>query len=213
MKTNIDLSLFPKRLTELLNTSEWTTRRLGERLNLQHTTISRYANGVNIPKLVTVYRIAEITNVNFDWLIGQSDVKHPPHIVSKSVKIPVLGTVIAGIPIETVEEILDYEEIPTKMAQQGEFFALQVKGDSMEPKISAGDVVIVKKQEYIDNGDIAIILVNGNEATVKKVKKFDGGINLIPMNNAYEVMTYSNQQILELPVQVIGKVIELRAKF
>lgn len=213
MKSNVDLSLFPERLTELLNTTEWTTRTLGARLNLQHTTISRYANGINVPKLITVYQIAEIANVSFEWLVGESDVMRPTHLASKAVKIPVLGTVPAGIPIEAIEEIIDYEEIPVKMAQGGEYFALQIKGDSMEPKMSEGDVVIVRKQEDCDNGDVAIVMVNGNEATVKKIKKFDGGINLIPFNNAYDVITFSNKQIEELPVRIIGKVVELRAKY
>ena len=132
---------------------------------------------------------------------------------AKGVKIPVLGTVPAGIPIEAIEEILDYEEIPVKMAQGGEYFALQIKGDSMEPKMSEGDVVIIRKQEDCDNGDVAIVMVNGNEATVKKIKKFDGGINLIPFNNDFDVFTFSNKQIEELPVRIIGKVVELRAKY
>ena len=128
-------------------------------------------------------------------------------------RIPVLGKVIAGIPLDAVEEIIDYEEIPIEMAKNGEYFALQIKGDSMEPKFSAGDVVIVRKQEDVDNGDIAIVLVNGNEATVKKIRKFDGGINLIPTNSNYDVLTYTNAQIEQLPVRIIGKVVELRAKF
>ena len=127
--------------------------------------------------------------------------------------IPVLGKVVAGYPIEAVENILDYEEISDEMAQQGDFFALQVKGDSMEPRIKEGDVVIVRKQEDVDSGDIAIMLVNGDEATIKKVQKFSGGINLIPSNSSYEVITYTNKEVLSLPVRCLGKVVELRAKF
>ena len=130
-----------------------------------------------------------------------------------AVKIPVLGRVVAGIPIDAVEEILDYEEISPKMASQGDFFALKIKGDSMEPKFSAGDVVIVRKQADVDSGDIAIVLVNGDDATIKKIQKFDGGINLVPTNSSYQVLTYTNKEIEQLPVRVIGKVVELRAKF
>lgn len=131
----------------------------------------------------------------------------------KAVRIPVLGAVVAGVPLEAIQEILDYEEISSQLASQGEFFALKIKGNSMEPKMSEGDVVIVRKQEDVDNGDIAIVLVNGDEATVKKIKKFDGGINLISFNNTYDVITFSNKQIEELPIRIIGKVVELRAKF
>ena len=123
-----------------------------------------------------------------------------------------LGYVRAGIPIDAVEEILDYEEITQEMAAQGEHFGLQIKGDSMEPKFSDGDVIIVRKQSNVDSGDIAVVLVNGNDATIKKIKKRPDGIMLIPTNPAYEVMFYNNSEIDSLPVSIIGKAVELRAK-
>lgn len=146
----------------------------------------------------------------------ENDRKEPNqymHIIGNSKVVPVLGRVVAGIPTDAVEEIIDYEEISEAMASQGEFFALQVKGDSMSPKFTAGDVVIVRKQEDVDNGDIAIMLINGDEATIKRVQKFNGGINLIPTNQAYPILTYTNKEIEELPVRCLGKVVELRAKF
>ena len=82
----------------------------------------------------------------------------------------------------------------------------------MSPRFLEGDVVIVKKQNNIENGEIAIVLVNGNEATVKKIKKMDNGIMLIPLNNSYEPIFYNVDEINTLPVQIIGKVVELRGK-
>ncbi len=209
----VDLDLFSSRFSEALSESSENTYTIAEKLNLSPATISRYNNGKMLPKLATLYQAADILNVSPEWLMGISDNKSISHIKSKAVKIPVLGTVVAGIPLEAVEDIIDYEEISVEMARQGEYFALKVKGDSMEPKISAGDVVIVRKQEDVDSGDLAIILANGNEATIKKVMKFNGGINLVPNNPAYEVMTYTNEQIESLPVNILGKVVELRAKF
>lgn len=95
----------------------------------------------------------------------------------------------------------------------GEYFALQIRGNSMEPKFSAGDVVIVRKQSDVNSGDIAVVLVNGDDATIKKIKKRPDGVMLIPNNPEFEPMFYSNQEIEELPVVVLGKVVELRAKF
>ena len=132
---------------------------------------------------------------------------------SKGILIPVLGYVRAGIPIEAVEEILNYEEISEDMARQGEYFGLIVKGDSMEPRMREGDVVIVRKQSQVDNGDVAVVLVNGNDATVKKFYKYDTGINLISFNPAYDPFTFSPEEVNSLPVSVVGKVVELRAKF
>lgn len=202
-----------------------SAEQVAEKLNVSPATIYRYEKN-DIKKFPTeiLEPLAKVLNTTPAYLMGWEDIARDNPITDeeygkmvraaiKSKKIPVLGKVIAGIPIDAVEEILDYEEISEEMSRQGEFFALQIKGDSMEPKFSEGDVVIVRKQEDVDNGDIAIVLVNGYEATVKKIKKFEGGINLIPTNSSYDVMTYTNEQIEKLPVQIVGKVVELRAKF
>lgn len=129
------------------------------------------------------------------------------------VRIPVLGRVVAGIPIEAIEEVIDWEEIPQRLAASGKFFALRVCGHSMEPRILEGDVVIVRQQEDVESGDIAIVMVNGDEATVKRVKKQEDGITLIATNTSvYEPHFYSNQEIRDLPVRILGKVVELRGK-
>lgn len=129
------------------------------------------------------------------------------------IHIPVLGRVAAGIPIDAIEEIIDWEDISADMAAGGaEYFGLQIKGDSMEPKISDGDIVIVRKQPDVDSGEIAVVLVNGDDATVKRVKKSAAGITLISNNPAYDPMFYSNEDIEKLPVAILGRVVELRAK-
>ena len=197
--------MFSEQLKMLRSQKRLSQAKLADKLGVSASTVAMWESGEREPKnYKTLELIADYFNVNMEVLLTG---KLSP------TKIPVLGRVIAGIPIEAVEEIIDYEEIPQSMAKNGEYFALQIKGDSMEPKFSAGDVVIVRKQEDVDNGDIAIVLVNGNEATVKKIRKFDGGINLIPTNSNYDVITYTNTQIEQLPVRIIGKVVELRAKF
>lgn len=193
-------------------------------LNIPQNTYSQYENNKREPDNETLSRIADYFHVTTDYLLGRTDeVSNAPSTFafhetenkspSKGIKIPVLGRVVAGVPVEAVEEILDYEEIVPEMAAQGEHFALRIQGDSMEPRMLAGDVVIVRKQSDADSGDTAVILVNGNEATIKKIKKSDDGIMLIPTNPNYEVMFYSTEQIKTLPVSIIGKVIELRGKY
>ena len=129
------------------------------------------------------------------------------------VKIPVYGAVAAGIPFDAITDIEDYEEISADMAKCGEYAALRIHGDSMEPRMTEGDVVIVRVQSTIENGETAIVIVNGGESTCKKIKKTPEGILLISTNPKYEPMFYSNKQIEELPVRIFGKVVELRAKF
>ena len=202
------------RIKELRKEKGISVDKLAELIGKDRATVYRYESQ-DIEKMPTsvLEPLAKALGTTPAILMGWEQVENNSFPKRNRHLIPVLGKVIAGYPIEAVENILDYEEISESMARQGDFFALQVKGDSMEPKISEGDVVIVRKQEDVDNGDIAIMLVNGDEATIKKIQKFNGRINLVPSNPAYNVMTYTNEQIEALPVRCLGKVVELRAKF
>ena len=131
----------------------------------------------------------------------------------KGITINVLGRVAAGIPIEAIENVIDTEEITEELARTGDFFGLQIHGDSMMPNICDGDVVIVRQQEDAENGEIVIATVNGTDATCKRLRKYKGGIELIANNPTYEPLDFSNQEIIEKPVRIIGKVVELRRKF
>lgn len=185
-------------------------------LGMSRSTLTELRKGrAKTLKLEKASKIADYFGVSVDYLLGNESVSDGPPAPSRpgSKWIPVLGKVAAGTPIEAVEDILDYEEIDAKTAASGEHFALQIKGQSMEPRIKDGDVVIVRKQDGCDSGDVAVVLVNGDEATVKRIKKEPAGIMLIPSNPSYEPKFYSNDEILSLPVRIIGKVIELRAKF
>lgn len=176
-------------------------------LDFKYSTFSEWVSAKKYPRIDKIELMANYFNVTKADLVEKHKEKRNKFL------IPVLGRVVAGIPIDAVEEILDYEEISEEMARNGEHFALQIKGDSMEPKFSEGDVVIVRKQTTVEDNEIAIVLVNGNDATIKKIKRFDDGITLIPTNPDYDVITYTNKQIEELPVIILGKVVELRAKF
>lgn len=203
-----------ERLSQALSIKNMTQTELCKKTGIPKSAMSQYIKGNFEPKQDRIYLIAKALNISEAWLMGYDvPILREGNKKKSSIKIPVLGLVRAGIPMDAVEYIIDYEEISEDMARQGEFFALQIKGDSMEPKISDGDVVIVRKQPDIESGETAIVLVNGDEATIKKVQKFTGGINLIPSNPAYDVMTFTNEQIEKLPVRILGKVVELRAKF
>lgn len=202
-----------KRLKMLREEKGLTQKDLAEKLSLTPKAISFYELGSREPSGDALIRMAHILGTTTDYLLGNSTTKEADQKVGRGVRIPVLGRVVAGIPIEAVEEILDYEEITPELAASGEFFALKIRGHSMEPRMMEGDVVIVRRQDDVESGDVAIVLVNGNEATVKRVKKQEDGITLIANNiSVYEPHYYSNKEIEELPVRILGKVVELRGK-
>ena len=203
------------RIKYLRKKNDLTQEELGKIIGVQKSAIRKYEKGeVQNLKRTTIKTMADYFGVSPSYLLGWDDAPtNTPIKKDKHNNVPVLGRVAAGIPIDAIEEIIDYEQITDVMASSGEYFALKVIGDSMAPKFTEGDVVIVRKQEDVDNGDIAIMLINGNEATIKRVQKYDGGIHLIPTNQAYPILTFSNKEIEELPVRCLGKVVELRAKF
>ena len=185
---------------------------LASRLGVTQATLSGWETEKYEIDNKSLRLLSEIFNVSIDYILG-NDASSSPTPSKKGIKIPVLGNVQAGIPVEAVQEILDWEEITEDMAAQGDHFGLAVKGHSMEPRFAPDDVVIVRKQSTAETGDVVIALVNGDDATIKKLKKMENGIMLVPTNPDFEAMFYTNEEIEKKPVRIIGKVVELRAKF
>ena len=206
MKTNREVVELVKKLTEEQNMS---MSELSRRVGIAKSAISRYFNGTRELPLNKIGDFASVLHTTPDYLLGID--YEPPK--PQGLQIPVLGTVAAGIPISAVEDILDYEEVPQSWENQGEFFALKIKGDSMEPRMESGDVVIVKQQSDANSGDTVIVLVNGDDATCKRLQKTDNGIMLVSTNPKYPPMFYSNEDIRTKPVVILGKVVELRQKY
>lgn len=180
-------------------------------LGFAYTTFTSWETGVNYPRIDKIEMLANYFGIEKSDLIENKSQEQSTSRHAKGVRIPVIGRVAAGIPIEAIEDIDEWEEIPEAMAKTGEYFALRIKGESMSPKLQPGDIVIVKKQNDVDTGDTAIVLVNGNDATVKQIKKTEAGIMLVGLNlEVYQPHFYSNKEIEELPVKIIGKVIESR---
>lgn len=189
---------------------------LVEKTGISKGALSSYISGRYAPKQNNIYLISKALNISESWLMG-NDVPMERHLKnipsSTAVVINVLGRVAAGIPMDAIEEIIDTEEISQKMDADGEYFALKISGDSMEPKISNGVIVIVRKQSNADDGNLVIAMVNGYDAVCKRLKKYKDGIALVSNNPAYEPLYFSNEDIIKKPVTILGVVKELRAKF
>jgi repressor LexA len=194
------------KLKDVRKAAGYTQAEVAEYIGLSQPQYSAWENGRSKIDHVSLARLADLFNCTVDALIDRPQ-------RSTSLRIPVLGDVAAGIPIEAITDIEDYEEIDEAMAASGEYFGLRIKGASMEPRMREGDVVIVRKQDTAKTGDTVVALVNGDSATVKKIKYGSDGISLIPTNPAYDVQFYSAADVERLPVRVIGRVVELRAKY
>lgn len=200
----------------------YSLRQLGDIAGINYSAVSRIEHGgTKSPSPRLLKPLAEALDLSFEELLvlagyldAKDDVKNEvlgsEPSITKSIKIPILGEVVAGVPLEAVEIFEDYIEISESMARNGDYFALRVKGDSMEPRMVAGDILVVKKQSDVNSGDVAIVLVAGENATVKKFFKHDGGISLQSYNPNYDPMFFTKRQVSEMPVEVIGKVVQIR---
>ena len=184
-----------KSITDISRKSKISRAMIYKILNNEISTIS----------LDTIESICNAININIDTIINEKK------ITSKK-KIPVLGTIPAGIPIEAIEDIIDYEEISEEMAKKGEYFALKVKGNSMNPTIADGDIVIVKQQNDAESGKICVVMIDGQDATLKEIKKETNGIWILPHNpnSEFKPTFYTNKEITEIPIKILGIAVEIR---
>lgn len=137
----------------------------------------------------------------------------PKENLKFSVRIPVLKYAPIKLPISEVKEIIDYEEISEELNQQGELFGLKIDDDSMKPRFSVGDIVIVKRQTTVEDGDYVVVCIDDGRNMIRQFYRSNSGVKLIPMNPSYDPEFYTNKEVKSLPVRIIGKVVELRAKF
>ena len=199
-------------LRNLRREKKLTQDEVAKQIGVSRTSYLKYEKGTHEPDYDTLERIADFFGLNIEDLLGTSKNNNQPKKGSKA-KIPILGSVQAGVPTEACEVIEGYEEIDESLASCGTYVALRIKGESMSPKILPGDIVIVRLQSDVESGEVAVVFVDDDEATVKKVVKHSDGVSLIPYNPSYEPMFFSKKEILSRHVQIYGKVAELRRKF
>lgn len=164
-----------------------------------------------------VNRLAVLLDTTYEYLMGITDDPNIPLDYQTGIKIKVFGEVAAGIPIKQIdnfdpEDVDSWEEIDRRTAKNGTYFALRIKGDSMEPRIFDGDIVIVRYQDTIESGETAIVAINGDEATCKKVTLTADGLVLTANNPKYTPRFFNAEAVKKLPVRILGKVVEVRGK-
>lgn len=207
-------------------------RQLSQELDIPYTTLwDYYSIPIRLEKanLTYIKKIAKRLGCTVDYL-AYEDVTDPNSysilntkfnnatiidIDTNTIKIPVYGTIKAGIPIESQSDIIDYIEIPFEWTKGGKsFYALKISGDSMFPKYCEDDIVIFEQNEDVEmyNGKDCAIMINSSESTFKKVSLNENGIELKPYNRNYKILTYTCKEVEELPIKILGIAVEIRKK-
>lgn len=201
--------MFSKRIKELRKSKKITQEKLAEIIGVERSTVGKWESTSIIPSSEILIELSKLFEVSVDYLLG-NDKAIKLITNDKAHRINVYGSVPAGIPLEAVENIIDWEEIPADWVKDGtEYIALKVKGNSMYPKFIDGDIVIIKVQPDCESGQDAVVYVNGFDATLKRVIKNENSIILQPLNPEFETKVYGPG---DDPVIILGVVVELRRK-
>ena len=192
--------------------------KLGSLIGVNQTTIARWEDDNRVPTIDNAIDVANTLDIPLSDLLGTDlrfDNAIPIELDDNTVNIPVLGVIKAGIPIEAQQDIIEYVEIPKRWTLGGrKFYGLKISGDSMYPKYDENDIVIFEQLEdmSIANNKDCAVMVNGDDATFKKVLVNEQGVVLVPYNMAYDMMMFSPQDVIDKPVRIIGIAREKRTK-
>ena len=207
-----------KRLRKEANLSQ---AELSALLGVHQTAVSQWECGRTAPDVRSLKKLAALYSVTLEMLLdGGTEAASDPEkyeavrrrVRAESRRVPILGSVQAGVPVSAVEDVVGYVALDGESDfESEEFFALRVRGDSMEPRFMEGDTVIVRRQDDAESGDVVVALT-GDDATIKQLRKREDGVLLMPFNHAYEPLFFTRAEAESLPLRILGKVVELRAR-
>lgn len=200
--------IFAKNLNYYLTINKKTRAEACKDLEIPYSTFTDWCNANIYPRIDKIELLANYFDIKKSDLVENKE--KTDKLGNPVVEIPILGTVKAGYDYLAQENWIGTIDIDKKLADGGEFFALKVKGDSMAPIFIEGDTVILKKQNDCENNQVAVVIINGDEGTLKKLKKTDDGIILQAYNPIYSPVFYTNKEIKEMPVVIAGVFQELR---
>lgn len=203
--------IFANNLQYYMNLNNKSRNDVCRDLEIPYSTFTDWYNANIYPRIDKIQLLANYFGIQKSDLVESKS--NSQIIQSNSAIVFVYGTIPAGIPMECIEDIMDTEEISADMLRGGkQYFGLRVKGNSMEPEYLEGDTLILEKVDDCESGDDCVVMVNGNDGTFKRVFKNENGIILQPLNPSYSPMVYTNEQIENLPIRILGVVVEFRRK-
>lgn len=172
------------------------------------TTVQKWEDGTSTPSYRIIGKLAELYDVTIDQIMNQ-DLTQPAYV-----DIPILGTVRGGMPLYASQVYMGHEPVRIEEAMGGEYFYLEVVGDSMKgDRILPGDILYVRRQSTLNSGEIGIVLLDESEATVKRVYFKNNGMILQPSNDDYEPIVLNKEDMQNRHVQILGKVIHNKIRY
>lgn len=198
------------RLRRLRDEKDVTQAEVAKALGVDRSTLAYWEIGKRDPDSETIKKLANYYNVSTDYLLGRTAVRDlsAAYLVGETTQVPVVGVIRAGEPILATENIIGYETVEKDAVKNGEYFYLKVAGDSMiGARIHDGDLVLVRRQDDVDDGEIAVVLLDCEEATLKKIYRQNGQVILQAENPKYPPRVIKRGD-----VRIIGKVIEVKFK-
>lgn len=197
------MSFFAQKIKSLRKEQRLSQAALAQRLGITQQAVGKWETQKSLPDTAMLKKLAELFDVSIDMLLCHDTAQ------DECVLVPIIGTVKAGYDAFAYEE--DHGREPAAVRDARDYFYLIVNGDSMEPRICAGDLALVHKQQTVDDGDLAVVLVDGEEATLKRVVKGSGFVKLEAFNSDYPDREFVGVELRRL--QIIGRVEETKAKW
>ena len=202
-----------ERIKQLREQMGLTQEELGKYIGVQKSAIRKYEkNEVENMKRSSIEILSKLFNVSPSYLMCLDETR-VDELGNPVVSIPLLGVVKAGYNYLAEENYIGTVEVDKKIADSGKCFALKVHGDSMSPVLIENDIVIIRKQDDFENGDIVVALVNGDEKKKKKGIKRNTGITLKPLNSNYDPLVFTYNEMDSIPVTIVGIVKQLKREF
>lgn len=207
-------------LRELRKSKRLSQEEAGCMIGVTQSAVSAWEKDLQFPSTKNMRALAELYGVTLEeiargeFVPAQKEIEYvPSDRTKKFIRVPVVGRIPAGIPIEAIEDIEDWEDFPIADTVPGHrYFALKIRGDSMEPEYRNGDTIIIQEQEECQSGDDCAVMINGDDATFKRVRRQANGLTILPLNQKYEPTFYTWEQVASIPVRIIGVVVEVRRK-
>nr|DAL69710.1 MAG TPA: Repressor protein CI [Caudoviricetes sp.] len=206
---NTTKDIFSKNLQYYMELHELNNKELSEILGVSESTVGKWLLRKSTPRMGVIEKLARYFNIQKSDLIEQKEPELTFVDLSNYIKIPVVGKIPAGVPIEAIEDIIETIDIPEDWTKGNkEYIGLRVSGDSMYPVLLDGDTVVIQVQPSAETGDICACYVNGYDATLKRIALTPDSITLKPENPNYPPKTYTHPG----EVTIAGKVVEVRRK-